>query len=77
MKKARQKSGKIRRPILNEVPLDEVMNAMMGGKPSVNITMSIGQWDGFFQAAYDIGHNLIELHDFERPIRAYRKPLNA
>ena len=77
MKKEKQKSGKIRRPILNEVSLDEVMTAMMGGKPSVTITMSIGQWGGFLQAAYDTGHNLIELDENEIPVRAYRKTMNA
>jgi len=63
----------MKRPVLNIVSLDDVMNGLMGGKPSVNITMSQGQWDALLQAAYDAGHNLIELDDNEIPVRAYRK----
>jgi hypothetical protein len=66
---------KMKRPKLNEVPLSSTMFGT--GKPSVNITMSQGQWDGFLQAAYDAGHNLIELNDNEFPVRAYRKKLDA
>ena len=68
----------MKRPILNEVSLADVMESMLGGgKPSVNITMSRGQWDGFLQAAYDAGHNLIEMDNNEIPGRAYRKKLDA
>lgn len=66
----------MKRPILNEVSLAAAMESMLGsGKPSVNITMNHGQWDGFLQAAYDAGHNLIEMDDNEIPVRAYRKKL--
>lgn len=61
----------MKRPVLNEVPLSSTI--LGGGKPSVNITVSVGQWDGFLQAAYDAGHNLIEMDDNEIPVRAYRK----
>lgn len=61
----------MRRPELNQVPLSSTMFGT--GKPSVNITMSQGQWDGFLQAAYETGHNLIELDDNEIPVRAYRR----
>ena len=67
----------MKRPVLNEVPLNPVMESLLGGKPSVNVTMSIGQWDEFLQAAYDAGHNLIEMDDNEIPVRAYRKKLDA
>ena len=67
----------MKRPELNEVSLDDVMNALLSGKPSVNITMSQGQWDGFLQAAYEAGHNLIDLDDDEIPVRAYRKKLDT
>jgi len=63
----------MKRPVLNIVSLDDVMYGLLGGKPSVNITMSQGQWDALLQAAYDAGHNLIELDDNEIPVRAYRK----
>jgi len=63
----------MKRPVLNIVSLNDVMNGLLGGKPSVNITMSQGQWDALLQAAYDAGHNLIELDDNEIPVRAYRK----
>jgi len=63
----------MKRPVLNEVSLNHVMESLLGGNPSVNVTMSIGQWDGFLQAAYEAGHNLIELDDNEIPVRAYRK----
>ena len=58
----------MKQPILNEVSLDTIFN-----KPSVSITMSPGQWDGILQAAYDAGHNLIEVDENENPLKAYRK----
>lgn len=61
----------MRRPELNEVPLSTTIFGT--GKPSVNITMSQGQWDGFLQAAYESGHYLIELDDNEIPVKAYRR----
>lgn len=63
----------MRRPDLNEISLDETMNELIAGKPMVFITMSIGQWNNFLQSAYDLGHNLIELDEKERPVAAYRK----
>jgi len=44
---------------------------------TINITMSPGQWDKLLQAAYDAGHNLIEVDDNEIPVRAYRKKLDV
>lgn len=67
----------MKRPVLNKVSLDDVMNGLLGGKPSATVTMSQGQWDGFLQAAYDTGHNLIELDENEIPVRAYRKKMEA
>ena len=67
----------MKRPVLNEMPLNVVMESLLGGKPSVNITMSQGQWDGFLQAAYDADHNLIELDENGIPVKAYRKKLDA
>lgn len=63
----------MKRPVLNKVPLDDVMNGFLAGNSSVTVTMSQGQWDRFLQAAYDAGHNLIEVDDCEVPVRAYRK----
>jgi hypothetical protein len=63
----------MKRPVLHEVPLDEVVESLVSGRPSVNVTMGAGQWDGLLQAAYDAGHNLIELDDNEVPVKAYRK----
>jgi len=63
--------------VLNKVSLDDVMKGIMGGKPSSTVTMSEGQWDRFLQAAYDAGHNLIELDDNEIPVKAYRKGPDA
>lgn len=63
----------MKRPVLNKVSLDDVMNGLLDGKPSVNVTMSPGQWDTFLQCAYDAGHNLIEVDDNEMPVKAYRK----
>ena len=59
------------RPELNEVPLASTF--LGNGKPSLNITMSTGQWDAFLQTAYDHGANLIELDENKIPIKAYRK----
>jgi Mlc titration factor MtfA (ptsG expression regulator) len=67
----------MKRPVLNKVSLDDVVNGLLGGKPSVNITMSPGQWDKLLQAAYDAGHNLIEVDDNGMPVRAYRKKMDA
>ncbi len=67
----------MKRPVLNKVSLDDVMNGLLGGKPSAIVTMSQGQWDGFLQAAYDAGHNLIEMDENEIPVLAYRKKLDA
>ena len=64
---AMAKEKKVRRPVLNEVPLTSAIKPM-----TVNITMSPGQWDGFLKAAYDSGDNLIEVEN-EFPVRAYRK----
>jgi hypothetical protein len=67
----------MKRPELNQVSLDEVMNSLLRGGPGVNVTMSEGQWDGFLQAAYESGHNLIEVDDDEIPVRAYRRKLDG
>jgi phosphosulfolactate synthase (CoM biosynthesis protein A) len=67
----------MKRPVLNKVSLDDVMNGLLGGKPSATVTMSQGQWDRFLQTAYDAGHNLIEVDDNEIPVRAYRKTPDA
>jgi len=56
------------RPKLNEVPLNTTMRPA-----TINITMSPGQWDGLLQAAYDAGHNLIEVDENETPVKAYKK----
>lgn len=66
---------KMKQPVLNEVSLDVVMGSFLGGDPSANVTMSRGQWDGFLQAAYDAGYNLVELDENEKPVRAYRRKL--
>jgi len=42
----------------------------------VTVTMSPGQWDALLDVAYRLGHVLVELDDDERPVRAYRKPLD-
>ena len=73
----------MQRPILNEVPIDEVMRKFLGGKEArggkgiVVITMSIGQWDGFLEAAYDTGHTLLELDQNETPVAAYCRKVDA
>jgi hypothetical protein len=63
---------KIKRPVLNEIPLAGIML-----KPSVIVTMSIGQWDGLLAAAYGGGAVLLELDDNETPIKAYRQKTEA
>lgn len=35
--------------------------------------MNIGQWDSTLQDAYDEGWVVLELDDYERPVRAFRK----
>jgi hypothetical protein len=39
----------------------------------VFVTMSVGQWDGVLQGAYDACCVLLELNDEELPIRAYQR----
>jgi hypothetical protein len=61
----------MKRPVLNEIPLN-------GGtiiKRGVIVTMSVGQWDGVLEAAYDRGHILLELDDNEIPVRVYQRPV--
>jgi hypothetical protein len=62
----------MKRPKLNKVPLYTVMMPA-----TINITMSPGQWDKLLQAAYDAGHNLIEVDDNEMPVGAYRKKMDV
>jgi hypothetical protein len=60
------------RPDLKQIPLSEVTFA----PGTVTITMSEGQWDALLAAAYNQGHTLLELDLRERPVRAYRKPMD-
>ena len=63
----------MKRPDLNEVSLDDSMNSLLSGNPSVNITMNQGQWDDFLALSYERGFVLIELDRKERPVKAYRR----
>jgi hypothetical protein len=61
------------RPKLNEIPIPQDLFA----PGTVTITVSPGQWDGIVQAAYEMGHLLLEIEvvDGEEKIaRAYRRP---
>jgi hypothetical protein len=62
----------MKRPVLNETPLNGIM-----AKPSVIVTMSIGQWDRLLAGAYDRGHTLLELDNNEMPVRAFRRKTSA
>lgn len=64
--------AKMKRPELHEIPISNALNQGV-----FTVTMSIGQWDGFLQTAYDNGATLLELDENEMPIRAYRKRMNA
>ncbi|MFO7555301.1 MAG: hypothetical protein R6W88_08870 [Desulfobacterales bacterium] len=66
----------MKRPDLNEINLDEVMNNLFSGKPCVLMTMSRGQWDGLLATAYESGHVLIELDRNETPVKAYQRAMN-
>jgi len=35
--------------------------------------MSVGQWDGLLQAAYNKGWTLLELNEDEKPVAGYQK----
>jgi hypothetical protein len=65
------------RPKLNKIDLKGVMAEFLDGHAVVTVTMSPGQWDKLLQAAYDAGHTLLELDDFENPVRAYRKKMEV
>lgn len=75
----RNVKAKMRRPVLDEVPVEKVRREFLGGpearggKGIVVITMSPGQWDGLLSGAYDGGHILLEVNEHEVPIRAYRR----
>ena len=64
----------MKRPWLEKMNLNAALGQLTQGGVCT-ITMSIGQWDGTLQAAYDVGFILLELDDNERPVRAYRKPI--
>lgn len=59
------------RPKLREIPLASVWPIREKG---VYATMSIGQWDGILQGAYNAGFVLLELDDDENPVKAYQRP---
>ncbi|MEW6586255.1 MAG: hypothetical protein AB1442_11680 [Nitrospirota bacterium] len=67
----------MKRPKLNKIDLKGIMAEFLDGRAGVTVTMSPGQWDKLLQAAYDAGHNLIEVDDNEMPVRAYRKKLGV
>ncbi len=63
----------MKRPVLNEMSLDEARNGLFQGTSPVNIiTMDPGQWDTLLQAAYDRGWILLEVRN-EMPVRAFRR----
>jgi hypothetical protein len=72
VKQLQREGQKLRRPILNEVPL--VLDFSLS---TITVTMSIGQWDGLLQAAYDYGANVLELDDNEKPVHLYRKDIHV
>ena len=74
MDKAKQERQNMKnhKPTLNEIPIGGIFL-----KPQVIVTMSIGQWDGLLEAAYDAGAVLLELDDNENPIKAYRRKKNV
>lgn len=64
----------MKRPHLDSVDLGMAVRDMLGGRPGVYITMSVGQWDLFLKEGYDHQDTtLIELDENEEPIAAYRK----
>ena len=66
-----------KKPKLNEVDLQEALAKINGRvKGVIVITMSTGQWDIYLQGIYDMGGILIELNDYEFPIKAYQKWIN-
>ena len=65
----------MKRPVLNEISLDGIMQSFLTGKPGpcIVITMSRGQWDKLLEVAYNDGRILLELDENEIPIKAYRR----
>ena len=61
----------MKRPILNEIPVDSIPF------PCMLMTMSIGQWDGLLQNAYDDRWILLELDEDEKPVHAYQKKIDG
>jgi hypothetical protein len=55
---------------LREIPLAVAWPPRRG---ELTVTMSVGQWDGLLQGAYDAGAMLLELDDSETPVAAYQR----
>jgi hypothetical protein len=64
----------MKRPELNEIDLSK---AMVNATPGIVVTMSPGQWDKLLAAAYDTGATLLEIDKHERPVKAYRRRVDA
>jgi hypothetical protein len=67
----------MKRPELNEIDLSKAMGNILNAVPGVVVTLSPGQWDRLLQAAYDTGATLLEIDKHERPVKAYRRKVDA
>jgi hypothetical protein len=54
---------------LNEITIAQALNL---AEPQLIVTMSQGQWDSLLETAYLTGAVLLELDQFELPVRAFR-----
>lgn len=63
----------MKRPVLNEIPLDSAMSCLTGGKSGTLMTMAPEQWDTLLLEAYENGWTILEVDTDEKPIRAFRK----
>jgi hypothetical protein len=62
---------KTKRPSLAEVPLTTVWPPRKG---VCYAPMSVGQWDRLLKTAYDLGYVLVEVHENQNVVRAFRTP---
>jgi hypothetical protein len=72
-----QKEAVMKRPELHEIDLSKAMGNILNAVPGVVVTLSPKQWDKLLQAAYDGGATLLEIGKHERPVKAYRRKVDA
>lgn len=72
-----KKGGKMERPELNMIDLNEAIANVTSGREKKIITLSPGQWDKMLAETYTGGWLLLEIDQNEQPVRAYQRLTEA